>query len=313
MRSAGLPRLPVLFVAAATLGALILTPLSLRAQGDVWLLSTRCLSGCGEEAAPDVWRWSGNAWQDNVDEEAFLKADPRVPTTVVVHGNRSDAQDAVDAGWQVAEELQAAADGKRHRLLIWSWPADRMFRSNRRDVQAKAARSDVEAFFLGRLLNRMKADTPINLVGYSFGVRVITGALHLAAGGSVGGRSIAEKPLSGRRPFRAVLIASAENADWLADGHCHGLATTQLEQALVTVNGCDRVLKLYRHMYRMGGPPALGWIGPTCLADDDPAAAKLQLLNVSYSVGRTHDWERYFCAPELRALLPWYAGLRVAR
>ena len=313
MRSRRLPRLSVLLVAAAILCGPILTPLSAGAEGDVWLMSTRCLSGCGEEGTPDVWQFSGNDWRVEVNERDFLKADPHVPTTIVVHGNRADAQDAVDYGWQVVEALQAASGGTPHRLLIWSWPADRIGRSNRRDVQVKASRSDVEAFYLGRLLNRMHPDTPVNLVGYSFGARVITGALHLAAGGSIGGSSIAEKPLSGRRPFRAVLIASAENADWLADGHCHGLATTQLEQALVTVNGSDRVLKLYRHMYRLGGPPALGWIGPTCLADDDPTAVKLQLINVSCSVGRTHDWQRYFCAPELQALLPWYAGLRVDR
>ena len=296
------------WAALASLLALAGTPLAAAADTQIWLMSTRELSNCGEEARPDCWRWSGDDWQD-VDQAAFCSTDVHLPVLVFVHGNRFTAQDAVDDGWRAAERVRALAEGRPFRFLIWSWPADKVYRRSRPDVQLKAGRSDAECFYLGRLLNRMSPKTPVCLLGYSFGARAITGALHLAAGGSLGGRSLAEQPLAHRRPLRAMLIAPAENADWLAPGHCHGLATTQVDQALVTLNTCDRYLKFYRHLYRLHGPPALGAVGPQCLSADDDATAKLQVLDVSCAAGREHGWDHYFPVPELQALIPWYARL----
>ena len=39
----------------------------------------------------------------------------------------------------------------------------------------------------------------------------------------------------------------------------------------------------------------------------DPS--KTELLNVTWSVGKSHDWDSYLADPGLRARLAWYAFL----
>jgi hypothetical protein len=293
---------------SALLGIALGAPLALGAeplgQGQLWLISTRLLPCYDDAQAPVYWKWSGCDWVP-ADEAAYLAADdPAVPTTFYVHGNRSDAQDAVDSGWRVWCQLQTCTT-RPFRLVIWSWPSDRI-RGALLDARVKACRSDVDSFYLARLLNRTHPQVPINLLGYSFGTRVVGGALQLAAGGSLCGQTIAAVPLPGRRPMRAMLLAAAEDSDWLLPGHRDGMATNQVDRVLITVNSRDPVLKRYPLLYHVGGPQALGFVGP----EDGSRCGKLQVIDVTCAVGREHSWDGYFAATEFLGLLPWYAHLQ---
>ncbi len=233
--------------------------------------------------------------------DAFLATDdPNLPTVVFVPGNRATRQDAMDMAWQVQQQLKACGAGCV-RMVAWSWPAERISRRNRPDVRAKACRSDVESHLLGQLLSRVKPEVRVSLVGYSFGARVIGGGLHLVSGGTLNGYALPQAVQ--RAPMRAVFVAAAIDTDWLLPGHRHGLATMQLEHLLVTVNSNDPGLRFYPLMYRVGGPQALGYAGPACCGCPDE---KLELLDVTCSVGRHHGWEFYFCSRGLLARLPWY-------
>ena len=70
----------------------------------------------------------------------------------------------------------------------------------------------------------------------------------------------------------------------------------------VTVDPCDRVLRRYPRLYGRGGPQALGCAGP---AGCD--CAKLELLDVTCTVGKKHDWERY--EPAVSGRVAWYTFL----
>jgi len=276
----------------------------------VWLVSTRAAYRCVSPDGVDAirfWHLQGDSQWGEADRAAFLAADdPALPTTVVIPGNRATAQDAIDMGWQVLGQLEAAAPG-RTRLVVWAWPAERTSRRNRPDVQLKAARSDTESYWLAAILGRMHPQVPVNLVGYSFGARIITGACELLAGGQIACRRLDAEGPARRAPMRAMLVAGALDAHWLLPGYRNGRALSQLDRLLVTVNGCDPVLRFYPLMYGRGGPPAMGYVGlaaPACLGAE---REKIELLGVSCEVGKNHAWDAYFCSAALRQRMLSYS------
>ena len=164
--------------------AFFLLPASLAAaaSGEVWLVSTRCAPLCGDleagRTAIQLWRWGGDdSWLPSSAAE-FLRSDQSgAPTTIFIHGHRTDAELAVEHGWLLYGHMEEAARGKPFRLVIWSWPADRAGRRPRADAQEKAESSDVQAYYLARFLGDVRPDVPVCLVGYSFGARTATGAV----------------------------------------------------------------------------------------------------------------------------------------
>lgn len=281
-------------------------------SADVWLICTRSAPLCGSpqeaSAAFGYWRLGPDHQWQPADLQALLGSDdPRVPTTIYIHGNQADRSRAIEQAWPVYQCLAQDPSRRRFRLVIWSWPADQVLRRRVHDIRLKAARSDVQSLYVAWCVDQMRPDVPLNLVGYSFGARVITGALHLLGGGQVAGFTLAERKSPHRKPIRGVLVAAAIGSDWLAAGHRHGLALGQVDRLLITQNGCDRALKWYSVLDRGRRESALGALGPTCFAGLGAEAAKIELAGVTCHVGRAHNWRVYLNAPELWARLPDYA------
>ena len=278
-----------------------MSPVAPACLTQVWLIDTRSASGCGDLEADlsqiTYWRLDescGCGRRQASDAAAFqASALPGVPTTVLIHGNGTDEEWAVRHGNELYGLMKQQACGRPFRLVIWSWPADRIVRRLRPDVQIKVCRSDVEAYYLARLLPLLPSGTPLSLVSYSLGCRTVSGALQLLAGGAVAGRGLTGEAMTawskaGPRPIRVMMVAAAMDADWLEPCCPHGLAPLAVERILVSKNGCDRVLKWYSHLYGRHGPEALGYVGPT-----GTAGGKLEVVDVSCEVGRKHDFDRY--------------------
>jgi hypothetical protein len=283
----------------------------------VWLISTRGAAHCGEldDSLNSVcyWRWTDECEWSSSDARGFQAADDATaPTVVFIHGNRTSDDDAVAKGWYVYETIRSQSAGRPFRYVIWSWPADRVGRRNRPDVQLKAAYSDAESYYLAAWMGTLRPGRKVSLVGHSFGPRIITGAMHMLAGGELAGQRLPKDTVAAwtaekRNPVRAVLLAAAEDADALAPDSTNGLALSLLDQVLITRNCCDRVLRWYPRLYGRGGPQALGWSGP-CGVDSD-ASAKIGVVDVSATVGKIHDWHRYCSASDVRSLWAHYTFL----
>ena len=165
---------------------------------------------------------------------------------------------------------------------------------------------------------------PLNLIGYSFGARAVTGSLQLLSGGCVAGRQLpadtAKNPTTTvGGPIRVMLVAGAMDCDWLLPGHCEGAALALIDRLFVAQNACDPVLRFYSRLYGRGGPEALGFVG-LCGATSN---AKIEAADVSGSVGRSHHWDHYEVAPEFvgaeslcvsrRPQRPWGCAGEVSR
>src|SRR5208283_1990575 len=153
----------------------------------VWLVNTRGASGCGDLDADLskitysllVESCSSGQWQAS-DAAAFrASAVPGVPTAVLIHGNDTDEEWAVRHGNELYCLMKQQSGGRPFRLVVWSWPADRVLRRARPDVQVKVCRSDVEAYYLARVLQHLPHSTPLSLLGYSLGCRTAAGTLQL--------------------------------------------------------------------------------------------------------------------------------------
>jgi hypothetical protein len=263
-----------------------------RPGDDIWLISTRQL-GCGIclDREPNLlfWHFVSGAWQA-ADVKAFLAADnPRVPTDFYIHGNSNTIEDANDHGFTVYDRLVAfAAKNLPIRFVIWSWPADpgphpiQLIRSH-------AYRCDTDAWYLGWLLSRMDRRVPIGLAGYSFGARIATGAIHLIGGGELLGSALPLDAKAERPKIQAVLLAAAEDDNWLSPGAPNALAIPTLDRLLLINNSCDSALKHYPLMDRCTRASALGYVG---LATSDP---KISQCDACCAVGEEHNWELYFC------------------
>lgn len=310
----------VTVLAAAALGIGILPAWTRAARGaepelhPIWLVSTRSITSCrpGPEDAERIryWRMAPDGALTDSDRDAFLAADdPNVPTVMYLPGNRADWCETIRDGWMLYRCLECSAGDRPFRYVIWSWPADEIRGGPRRDVQVKAARSDVESYLMAELVDRIDPEVRLALVGYSFGARIIGGAVEMLEGGEICRMRMESQAGGGPRRIRAVLVAAAIDNFSLLPGRRYGRVLPRLESVLITVNPLDTGLRYYPLMYGKHGPEALGYTGPVCTSRLGPDADKIELVPVACEVGRNHAWDRYIRAPSLRARLGWHCFL----
>ena len=274
--------------------------------GGVWLISTRAVDftdSCSVEERNLTYHKlnrAENCWRSSSASEFCDATQPKLPTIFVVHGNRYNADEAIDAAEPVYQQLNTAQEKKPYRLVIWSWPSEKVCRRNRPDVQSKAQRAELESFYLAECLNRIPPKVPLNLIGFSFGSRIITGAIHLLGGGELGGQTLENRVVERRPSVNAILVAAAVDSDWLLPGHYHGKALGQLTRLLVTQNCRDTALRWYPAMYHRGGSPALGFVGPECCGLEPSECKRMEVLNLTCAAGKTHDWLRYAAISSLQ-------------
>jgi hypothetical protein len=231
-------------------------------------------------------------WQ-RWDLDSLLASDPSVPTIIFVHGNQITTSDAREEGLVLYRRMMRyGAGGPRIRLVVFSWPSARVG-GLLRDVRVKAARTGPAACQLAWLVDQMPAETPISLVGFSFGARIITGGLHILGGGNLGHIGLSERVNPNRPPMNVVLLPAGVHAHWLGEGQYHGLAMTQVNQMFLVNNRRDPAMRFYHLAFR-GRPQALGLRGPTCLSSAE--RSKITMRDVSRYVSR-HDLYQYLCVP----------------
>jgi hypothetical protein len=276
----------------------------IRLQDEIAVVNTRMLCGsCDPESLRtglsfENYAVTGQAgarrWQTS-GLDSFLAFDPSVRTIIFIHGNRITPSDAKNEGLAVYRKLAnyAGSGGERIRFVIVSWPSGRVG-GPLNDVRLKAQRTGPAGCQLAWLLDQMPAETPISLVGFSYGARIITGGLHILAGGNLGGCSLAEPVHPNRPPVKAVLIGAALHANWLGDGQNHGQAMTQVDEMFL-VNSCqDMAMRYYRFSTKRGNPQALGLCGPTRISPEN--RAKIHERDVSRATGKEHNLFRYLGA-----------------
>lgn len=274
----------------------------LRPQDEMWLISTRhlCQPTDHADACPDlqVIRYTdGTGWHDS-DLDSLRSSDPDALVTCYVHGYHMDWEWAQIRGWSVYSNLRCGQPPARPiRFIVWSWPSTRSWPIIS-DLRRKAVRTDTEAYYLAYVLNQLPQQTQVSMIGYSFGARVVTGALQIVGGGQQGDLALAStRPV--RRRYRVTLLAAAVHSHWLQPGEPFDQAMSSVARLQVQFNPWDPVLRHYGILERDSSPSALGATGICADKDLGENGQRLEQLNVSNVVGNKHDVRRYLNSPKL--------------
>ena len=285
-------------------------PLGVRPQDGLWAISTRHL-GCGHAFMPQVWHFQAGRWQPSTLAAFYASDSTEQVTSAYLHGNRIEHGQALSDGFQFYHQLVGRySDSPPTRFVIWSWPSSQI-KGVLKDVRTKAARTNVEGFFLASFLAGIQSNVQVGLLGYSFGARIITGGMHLLGGGSLAGRMV---PGGNRQPTQVVLWAAALHNYWLLPGRFHGCALPMAQRWTIYVNGCDPVLKHYHRLEKCGDPEALGYTGFAGLNSLPPdLRSRVEQWQVSHIIGGTHDVRPYVYSPTVagrtRQVILWQAPL----
>ncbi len=272
-----------------------------RPQDEVWVISSRHLGwpSCESDPPPlKFWRWDcdRDKWS-KVSCDEFLAGDSAtVATFMYVHGNRIDSWQAVDLGWYTYDAIVQRGDNDRPvRYVIYSWPSTRICGSQLNDLRYKANRTNADAYYLAWVLSQIREDVPVSLMGFSYGARVISGALHMAAGGELCGQKLPPEAPRRRHNVRSVLMAGALHNYWMWPGCFHGKALEATDEMLILSNSCDKVLRRYHWLFKGDKPAALGVTGLSWY----DKTGRVAELDCCCCVGETHDSLLYLNAPNL--------------
>jgi hypothetical protein len=218
--------------------------------------------------------WPGSAVLHFDDRGRLAPADPNVllaqaagrPVLVVVAGNLVAGDLAVNGGlWAQALLTHHGALPPDALVVVFDWPSHPVRLDPIRDLDEKQRRGYVAGYHLARLAPGVPARRPVCLLGHSEGGRIIASALHLLGGGGLDSQSHdPEVRLPGGRPglrLRAVVLAGADDHDWLCPGERFDRALPACEAFLNLYNPQDLVLLPYPLQRRTGHRRALGRVG----------------------------------------------------
>ena len=257
----------------------------------VWLLSTReSFSGdCGDNCSltdVSVFRVEKNETTKSVAIEQLVQSfSVDRPLLFYVHGNRITRQQAFSRGL-LFQKIVGQNDKPPFDLVIWSWPSQQL-RRPLIDVREKAARTEREACLLSRLLHKVDHRVRLHLTGYSFGARIITGALH----------RLDVKEKKPKRQVKVALMAAAVDHGWLEPKAPYSRAMDQLQSMLLFVNSCDPALKRFRFI--SGSGHALGFVGLPTNTELGERKKRVKTEYVDTLVGRTHSLLKYLHSPSI--------------
>ena len=280
----------------------------------LWSISTRGITTNAYQANLEqpklrVSRLSMNGRSTPADLDQYTEQLGQSRQVVVyVHGNRMSSNGAIRRGLQVYRKTRGCSEREGIDWVIWSWPSDKEGILVH-DARRKFRRLDAQGLYLSWLLRKhASADTPTTLIGYSFGGRVITGALHALSGGKLSGRMMPGEPTTGTL-FQCGLVAPALETLALTQRGVHSQATKNLEKMVLLYNRRDAVLKRFWLLNRVRGTMALGYSGPEPFAPRfDGSKLKVLSRDCSSSVGINHaelDYYNSACnaGPEMAALI----------
>lgn len=274
--------------------------------GEVWEISTRHLPDrfrCINNDNPgfDVHRFEcGRGWvRDSLDKA--LVDDGRLPI-IYVHGNFMERNNSLNRVLIINNYLKPRA-GRPYRLIMFSWPSQRESKPLH-DVFENAESAECQSLYVAWLLEKLGRHSEVSVLGFSFGARSVTGALHLASGGSIPGfahRSVA--PEDGVQSiYRVGLVAPALDRTWLMTNGKHRMALDRVDAMVNLYNSKDPILRRFRFLDGGARPVAAGFAGFVGLtASSDPRVtvplagqSKIRQYDCGSVIGTTHSEKSYY-------------------
>ncbi len=275
-------------------------------RSEIYEISTRHLPDrfrCINFDQPNVEvnKFLDNHWSRTTVDDALPIGGSGMLTIIYVHGNFMDRNNALERVRIVNGYLKANAD-RPFRLLMLSWPSQRE-KKPLRDVLSNAESAESQSLFVAWMLQRLRNESQVSLLGFSFGARAVTGGLHLDAGGIIPGYATIPMPnQDSYLKYRLGLVAPALDRNWLEQNGRHQMAMSHVESLVNLYNSKDPILRRFRFIDRLSSPIAAGFAGFTGQATfADPRAteplagqSRIRQYDCRSGIGTTHSEKSYY-------------------
>jgi len=254
------------------------------AEQEIWLIDTHSAPwNCATEAGfakAIYYQWDGKRWVRSDAETFFATQSPDVPLVLFSPGYTSTVSDTVEVGMKLVRLYNTE---QHYRTVFWSWPADKTRLRLRPDIQDKILVAEASGDYLAMFLQRLKPESHVCMIGFSFGNRIICDAV-IRLGDAY---PLGKRPIGMR--IHLVLTASATDQGWMATGSRHGEVPRLAEKILILFNPADRALRLYPLLYGNGSrPSALGRFGPPLTRITPDYHSHINAVNVNSYIGGFH-------------------------
>jgi pimeloyl-ACP methyl ester carboxylesterase len=269
---------------------------------EIFELSTRHLPeqfcSIDENNPPlDVHRWEATRWQRSDLDQALTYEDK--PTIIYVHGNFMERNNTLERA-RILDSYLKTQSNENYRLLLFSWPSQRE-RKPLRDIYENDETAEDHSLYLAWILRQLRSQSRVSVLGFSFGARCVTAALHLDAGGNIPGLRFGNQQTESvqRVPYHLGLIAPAVDKNWLLPNGRYGKATSNINDFVNMYNSRDPVLRRYKFIDRLSRPIAGGLVGFDGIGDPratSPLAGQIKVkqYNCGGVIGTTHSEKSYF-------------------
>lgn len=275
--------------------------LNCNVESIIYEVSTRHLSDrfCViNEETPElqVCHWENCRWTTSSLEQALLGND--MLTIVYVHGNFMEKENTRERVRIVDAYLKRQAK-ENYRLILFSWPSEKQ-RPVLRDAADNAKVAEMESLYLAWILKQLQSQSRVSLLGFSYGARTVTGALHLDSGGTIPGLTFQSPNSTRQNPYRLGLIAPAVDKKWLTSSGRYCCALNQVNGFVNLYNSRDPVLRRFRFVDNVTRPIAGGLNGFDGLYDPrsiSPLAGgdteNVRQFDCGAIIGTTHSEKSY--------------------
>ena len=273
------------------------------AEQDIWLIDTHPAPWNRASEAGFMkaiyYQLVGHRWVRSDAESFFETQIPDIPLVVFSPGYTSTISDTGEVGMSLVRLYQ---QGQNCRTVFWSWPADKIRCRLVPDIREKITVASASGDYMAMFLNRLKPESQVCMVGFSFGNRIICDAV----------ARLGDDHPDGMR-IHLVLTASATDRGWLASGSRHGDLPRLAEKILVLYNPSDSALMFYPLLYGNGSrPDALGSLGPPMTRIAPEYRDRIEAINVQRYVGKMHQTVWHLRTPVFRQRMNDYLFFSVS-
>lgn len=242
-------------------------------------------------------------------DEFWETYDSSIPLIVLVHGNYTTGPQSIQSGNMLENKFFPKTErfaGAKYRLVIWSWPADEVYKRYLPDAKLKGYYSEKQGEYLAQFLSRLPSGSRVSLIGFSFGARTTCEAVQRI---SFNPQFYTESPEGTKTPnlqIRNLLLSPAVDQVSLAPRFRYGNVVSVSQQSIVLFNPKDIALRFYPKLVGCGGPQALGRDGIPFSLLPSGLRNKISGINI-YSLADTrHSFVVFFRNPELNRKLGDY-------